>query len=89
MNTAAKANSSLNNHTGSWRSRKPQVLPEKCLSCGLCAKICPDACIGMEQGKAAGNKKIIAAIDYRYCKGCGLCARECPARAITMEKQEL
>jgi len=86
MNTAAKPNSSKNNQTGSWRQQRPVVLPEKCLACQLCAKLCPDACIAVR--KKPKNGKNIAVIDYRYCKGCGLCAQECPVKAIIIEKEE-
>ena len=85
MTTSAKPNSSQSNHTDSWRSQKPRVLPEKCIGCALCSKLCPDACIYMEGGE---DKENIAKIDYPYCKGCGLCAAECPVKAIIMEEEE-
>lgn len=78
-----KANSSLENKTGSWRSYKPRVDKNKCISCGICTKICPDAAAYFKDAKAE-NK---ADIDYDYCKGCGLCAKECPVKAIGMEDE--
>jgi len=80
----ARANSSLNNKTGSWRTHKPVIDYNKCISCGLCAKICPEGCIAMKNAKKDKNGKPI--INYSYCKGCGLCAKECPVKAIKMEK---
>lgn len=79
-----KPNSSENNKTGSWRTHKPVTDHEKCISCGLCSKICPEACIAMKNIKKYDKKKPIT--DYDYCKGCGLCAKECPVKAISMKK---
>lgn len=79
----AKANSSLNNKTGAWRSYRPEIDIDKCIACGLCAKICPDSAAHMK--KIKGQQK--AYVDYDYCKGCGLCAKECPVKAISMEEE--
>lgn len=74
-------NSSLDNKTGPWRTQKPVIDYKKCISCGLCAKICPEGCIEM-----TGKNKKIPVIDYDYCKGCGLCVAECPVKAIAVKK---
>lgn len=50
-----------------------QVDPEKCISCGKCAKVCPDDAIS---GK-------IALIDKSECLICGRCERACPVNAIS------
>jgi pyruvate ferredoxin oxidoreductase delta subunit len=65
--------------TGEWRSFKPILDLEKCISCLFCWVYCPDASILVENGKVTG-------IDYKHCKGCGICARECPpkVKAIRM-----
>lgn len=65
----------LFNKTGGWRTLKPIVNAEKCTSCMICWKFCPDACI--EPGE-------LPVIDMDYCKGCGICAEECPTGAITL-----
>lgn len=83
-NNIIKANSSLNNKTGKWRNKRPEIMLEKCIGCELCAKICPEGCIAIKKNKA-GKKK--AEIDYDYCKGCSLCANECPVKAIIMEDE--
>ena len=80
----AKPNSSLNNKTGPWRTYKPVVDNEKCISCSLCSKFCPEGCIVMQ--KVKGQTKIKPVTNYDYCKGCGVCAKECPVKAIKMEK---
>lgn len=73
-----KANTSVHNKTGSWRTHKPVTDHNICIGCSTCAKVCPEACIEMQNGKPK--------TDYSYCKGCGVCAHECPVKAITMKK---
>lgn len=79
-----KANSSLKNKTGSWRSYRPEIDLKKCIACGICTKICPDSAVELKMIK--GNKK--AKVNYDYCKGCGLCAKECPVKAISMKREK-
>ena len=68
------------NKAGSWRSMKPVVDLEKCNSCMLCWKFCPDSCI-----EIVGNKP---KIDLDYCKGCGICAEECHRSAIKLVEEK-
>lgn len=82
-NNITKANTSLNNKTGAWRTEKPDIDFDKCIGCSMCAKLCPEGCIAMKKTKK-GMKPII---NYDYCKGCSLCAKECPVKAILMEKE--
>ncbi len=77
-----KANSSLANLTGSWRTHKPITDYKKCIGCENCVKVCPEGCIEMK----IINKNNRPKTNYKYCKGCGLCANECPVKAITMKK---
>ena len=78
-----KANTTLNNKTGSWRTKRPTIDFDKCIGCSMCAKLCPDACITMEKTK----KGLKPVTNCDYCKGCALCAKECPVKAIKMEKE--
>lgn len=78
-----KANTSLNNKTGSWRTQKPITDYSVCIGCSLCAKLCPEACI--EMTARTDNPRLKPTTDYDYCKGCALCAHECPVKAIRME----
>lgn len=82
INITAKPNSSLANKTGGWRTYKPKTDLDKCISCGICAKVCPEGCIVMSDLKNYDKKKPIT--DYNYCKGCGVCAEECPVKCIEM-----
>lgn len=70
---------SRKNHTGNWRTFRPQVDEKQCSGCGICDDFCPDFSVVLVNG--------CAVIDLRYCKGCGLCAYECPHEAITMIRE--
>ena len=73
----------MKNHTGSWRTFRPVVNFDKCISCGICTKVCPEGIVILEPNKEYNKLKPI--VDYNYCKGCGICAEECPVKAIVME----
>ena len=73
--TASKGSMTFNK-TGDWRALRPIIDYEKCISCMICWKFCPDACIEISTGKPV--------IDLQYCKGCGICAEECPKNAIEL-----
>jgi NADH-quinone oxidoreductase chain I len=62
---------------------------DKCISCGLCAKICPNRAIEMvELSKKHRSKyqKTYPKIDLGKCCFCGLCEDICPNDSITLTK---
>ena len=63
---------------------------EKCISCGLCAKICPNRAIEMIEATTRENKekyqKQYPKIDLGKCCFCGLCQDICPKDALKLTK---
>lgn len=59
--------------TGDWRSKRPVLIPERCINCLTCWMYCPDSAVIVKDGKVVG-------FDYDHCKGCGICAHECPVK---------
>jgi len=78
-----KPGNSCDFQTGDWRTgQKPVTDKEKCIKCGLCYILCPDAAYA-----PADEEGYYDWLDF-YCKGCGICAAECPKDAITMIEEE-
>ena len=92
MNISVKPNTSKKNKTGGWRTFTPEFLVDKCIACGVCAKICPEGIIEKKDppqvnaSRRARKKpeKAYYQADLSYCKGCGICAANCPVKAIIM-----
>jgi len=63
--------------TGDWKSQHPVWDDRRCIECGICEIVCPEACIKR-------NNEGHFRADLFYCKGCGICAHECWTKAISM-----
>ena len=61
-----------------WLVARPVLQKDKCIGCGLCAKLCPPATLKIVGGKAC--------FDYPGCIRCFCCQEHCPQGAITMKK---
>ncbi len=61
----------------------------RCVSCNICAKVCPPQCIWIKQAKKPDGKPIPQPsdfyVDMDVCMNCGLCAEYCPFDAIKMD----
>lgn len=61
-----------------FRKTKNFRADEKCISCGLCEKVCPDNVIRIESGKPVWTKD--------KCQHCTACINRCPKEAIQYGK---
>lgn len=61
---------------------------ERCIGCGLCAKICISNCINMETFLDKNGRKEVSdySINFGRCVYCGMCADVCPELAIVHGK---
>lgn len=57
---------------------KKFAVNEKCVSCGMCERLCPVSAIRMEQGLPVWEK--------RHCMHCMACIQNCPKAAIEYGK---
>jgi pyruvate formate lyase activating enzyme len=75
-------------HNPEGISPKPSLsyLPEKCIGCGECFKVCPEDALGKGMPVAMGPK---AALDRVRCTGCGACDPVCDAKALQMVGREI
>ena len=57
-----------------------------CISCGACARVCPEQIITIEHevGEDKKRKLVGFTIDMSRCMFCGLCSEACPTDALVM-----
>ena len=61
---------------------------EQCISCGLCARVCPNKAIEMiPVERSDGSEKSYPKIDMSKCCFCGLCEDICPKEALTLTQE--
>jgi ferredoxin len=51
---------------------------EKCIGCGMCMLVCPQAVFHLDNGK-------IHIENRDYCMECGACAKNCPVDALSVQ----
>ncbi len=59
---------------------------ERCVSCFLCAAVCPTSCISMEGAEREDGRRWAPwfRINFARCIYCGLCEEACPTLAIQL-----
>ena len=68
------------------------LVPEKCVICYMCIKICPVAALDLthKQDMTPDNKKKLEITKFTFngelCCFCGLCEEICPTDAIYLNK---
>ena len=60
----------------------PEIIEERCIGCGVCARVCRGRAISMENG----SKDSVPKIDEDKCIICGWCIKNCPSQAIKAVK---
>lgn len=60
----------------------PVIDAEKCSTCGLCSRSCPE-------GALLWDKGLVPELEADPCIGCGECGAVCPERAIDMTEREV
>ncbi|MCS7162297.1 MAG: NADH-quinone oxidoreductase subunit I [Bacteroidia bacterium] len=63
---------------------------ERCVACGLCARVCPPFAIHMQAAETDDPKErypVIFEINMLRCIYCGLCEEVCPEEAIVMSPE--
>lgn len=61
-------------HTGAWRYRRPVIIDDTCIHCGICAEYCPCGVIEKQSGQNGHQLYLLQRV--------GICTVECPKKAI-------
>ena len=59
------------------RNTRVDVIPERCIGCGLCATVCPAGVFDLDSND---KKSMVVRLDA--CQACGACIENCPKEAI-------
>ena len=62
---------------------------ERCVACGLCARVCPPLAIQVQAAETELDKErypVLFEINMLRCIFCGFCEEVCPEEAIVMSK---
>ena len=63
---------------------------ERCVACGLCARVCPALAIDVQAGETTLEKErypVLFEINMLRCIFCGFCEEACPEEAIVLSDE--
>jgi NADH-quinone oxidoreductase subunit I/NAD(P)H-quinone oxidoreductase subunit I len=64
---------------------RPGLRFDRCVSCGMCVRMCPTSCIKLIEVKDDdGNPVMRPQVNMGRCAMCGYCAEYCPVDAMTV-----
>jgi len=78
--TEPKASPETEKNETEPKSPVPSLDAEKCVSCSICARVCPEDAIKMIDGKPV--------IDPEKCTRCGICIERCPFDALSFPEDK-
>jgi len=61
-----------------------EVLPDRCVACGLCTQICAYNAISLELQRIGKEERVFAKVNPALCKGCGACVAGCRSGALNL-----
>lgn len=68
------------------RKNKHSIDSEKCISCGVCGRVCGHHAVedesGMVQTRQILREWLVPVWNYQACTNCNACVRSCPAKCI-------
>ena len=62
----------------------------KCITCGMCVRACPNNCLALTVKHLEGGKKMIQSFTYNMetCLFCRLCVEPCPMSCVSMDNKD-
>lgn len=67
---------------------KIKFYPDRCISCGMCIRVCSPGAITMTKGEMTDEgEKVTMEFNLNSCTFCQMCADFCPRKSIELTKE--